>query len=98
MKTSALAAAALTLLSLGVAAIPVQAASLATCSTSVPVDGNEDLYIRQLADRGVTAESVEAWGTCLNAFVVRADGSTGIAVFDPATLQQVAGDNAATLG
>jgi hypothetical protein len=81
--------------SLGVIALPVQAAGLspAACDDiEYSVADNADAIAAQLEQQGYAVSGVDEWSNCVRAFVVNADGSTGMAFFDPLTLRPVGGD------
>ena len=44
---------------------------------------------QRLREVGVAATSVERWNGCLRAFVVQADGSRAMEIYDPASLRRL---------
>ena len=44
---------------------------------------------QRLREVGVAATSVERWNGCLRAFVVRADGSRAMEIYDPVSLRRL---------
>lgn len=78
-------------------AVPAQAqsASVAQCDdTGYSISDNETTITMQLERQGYEVTGVEEWNNCVRAFVVKADGSTGMAFFDPISLKPVGGDYA----
>jgi hypothetical protein len=77
-------------------AVPAQAAQ----STGVPqcdpggysISKDATTITMQLEQQGYKVDGVEDWNNCVRAFVVKADGSTGMAFFDPVSLKPVGGD------
>lgn len=78
---------------LGLVAVPVQAAGSVApgaCSdTELSVHDEADAIAAQLEQQGYTVSGVDEWSSCVRAFVVNPDGTTGMAFFDPMTLKQV---------
>lgn len=80
----------------GAAIVPIQAANLtintAACDSTYSVTDNATQIQQRLAEKGISVSDVEDWGGCARAYFIKSDGSVGMAIFDPATLQQVGGD------
>lgn len=77
-------AAAVAVTSLAVIAVPAQAASGVTCDV-----GAEEAITQELTAMGYTVNGIEEWNNCVRAFVVKADGSLGMAFFEPGSLELV---------
>lgn len=78
-------------------AVPAQAqsASVAQCdSADYSISDNETTIDMQLQREGYNVTGIDEWNNCVRAFVVKADGSTGMVFFDPQSLQPVGGDYA----
>ena len=89
--------AAFATVTLAAVAVPAQAqsASVAQCdSTGDSISDNETTISMQLEQQGYNVTGIDEWNNCVRAYVVKADGSTGMAFFDPSTLQPVGGDYA----
>lgn len=84
-------AAAVAVTSLAVIAIPAQAATTAgyACDTGASIVGSEDMITAELTAQGYAVTGVEEWNNCVRAFVVKADGSQGMALFQPGSLELV---------
>lgn len=88
-------------LALGAAALPAQANTLAantvsptSCDATYSVRHHEFAIEQGLKREGYNISGVNDWNGCVQAFITRADGSQGMAFFDPVTLKPV-GPNAA---
>lgn len=77
--------------SLAMVSVPAQAAGAGavTCDTGASIAGLEDSISQELTAMGYTVDSVEEWNNCVRAFVVKADGSLGMAFFEPGSLKLV---------
>lgn len=87
---------AIAALSLAGVSLPAQAATIAAGACDdidYSVHDNANSITAQLEAQGLTVTGVDEWSNCVRAFVVHADGSTGMAFFDPLTLEAV-GDGA----
>lgn len=82
-------AAAVAVTSLAVIAVPAQAASGVTCDVGASVVGAEEAITQELTAMGYTVNGIEEWNNCVRAFVVKADGSLGMAFFEPGSLELV---------
>ena len=84
-------ATAVAVTSLAVVALPAQAAGAAgiTCDAGASIAGSEDLIAQELTEMGYTVNGIEEWNNCVRAFVVQADGSLGMAFFEPGSLKLV---------
>ncbi len=84
-------ATAVAVTSLAVIALPAQAATTAgyACDTGASIIGSEDAISAELTAQGYNVTGVEEWNNCVRAFVVKADGSQGMALFEPGTLKLV---------
>ncbi|WP_323014943.1 hypothetical protein [Devosia sp.] len=86
-------AAAVALGGLALVALPAQAATGgASCTATDSVVGNEDIIAQRLTEQGYAVDGIEDWSGCVRAFVTKADGSIGMALFEPITLRPLAGD------
>ena len=83
-------AAAVAATSLATVAVPAQAATGVTCDVGASIIGSEDAITQELTAMGYTVDGVEEWNNCVRAFVVKADGSMGMAFFEPGSLKLVA--------
>jgi hypothetical protein len=83
-------AAAVAATSLATVAVPAQAATGVTCDIGASIIGSEDAITQELTAMGYTVDGVEEWNNCVRAFVVKADGSMGMAFFEPGSLKLVA--------
>lgn len=95
--TKTLIAAAIATMSLAAVAVPAYAAQplTAVCDTSnVSIQDNTTTITMQLEQQGYDVSGVDEWAGCVRAFVTKADGSTGMAFFDPNSLKLVAGEAA----
>lgn len=83
-----LVTAAFASISLIAVAMPAQAANLTdvSCDTNYSVSDNEASIIDRLSADGVAVQSVEDWSGCVRAYVTKADGSTGMVIYDPVYL------------
>jgi hypothetical protein len=87
--------ATMTLVSVAVPAQAQSTASVAQCDdTGYSISDNETTIAMQIEQQGYTVTGVDEWNNCVRAFVVKADGTTGMAFFDPLTLKPVGGDYA----
>lgn len=76
--------------SLTVVALPAQAANgNISCEVGAPIVGAEDMISQELTAMGYNVDGVEEWNNCVRAFVVKADGSLGMAFFKPGSLKLV---------
>lgn len=50
-------------------------------------EAQESLDQQRLREAGIQTTSVERWNGCLRAYVVQADGSKAMQLFDPASLR-----------
>lgn len=76
--------------SLAVVSLPAQAAAGGIiCDTGASIAGSEDIIAQELTAMGYTVDSIEEWNNCVRAFVVKADGSLGMAFFEPGSLKLV---------
>lgn len=82
-------ATALAVTSLGAIALPAQAADGVTCDAGASIIGAEDAITQDLTAMGYAVDSIEEWNNCVRAFVVKADGSLGMAFFEPGSLKPV---------
>ena len=82
-------ATAVAVTSLAIVALPAQAASGVTCDAGASIIGSEDAIARELTEMGYSVDSIEEWNNCVRAFVVKADGSLGMAFFEPGSLELV---------
>lgn len=84
-------AAAVAVTSLAVVALPAQAATTAghVCETGASILGSEDVITAELTAQGYDVTGVEEWNNCVRAFIVKADGSQGMALFQPGSLELV---------
>ena len=82
-------ATAVAVTSLAVVALPAQAADDITCDVGASIIGSEEAIIQDLTAMGYTVDSIEEWNNCVRAFVVKADGSLGMAFFEPGSLKLV---------
>jgi hypothetical protein len=82
-------AAAVAVTSLAVIAVPAQAATGVTCDVGASITGSEDAITQELTAMGYTVDGVEEWNNCVRAFVVKADGTMGMAFFEPGSLKPV---------
>lgn len=85
-------AAAIAASSLGVVALPAQAATShagVTCDRGASIAGNKDLITQELRAKGFNVESVESWNNCVRAFIVQPNGSLSMAFFEPGSLKQI---------
>jgi len=86
-------ATAIAVTSLGIVALPAQAATGGiTCNAGASIAGNETAITQQLTAQGYTVDGIEEWNNCVRAYVVKADGSLGMAFFQPGSLTPVGGD------
>jgi hypothetical protein len=95
--TKTLIAAAVATMSLAAVALPAHADQPLTvaCDVSnVSIQDNETTIAMQLQQQGYDVSGVDEWAGCVRAFVTKADGTTGMAFFDPNSLKLVAGDAA----
>ena len=69
-------------------AVPAQAAGT-VCDTDYSVADNADSIIQRLDEKGVAVQSVENWDGCVRAYVTKADGTTGMVIYDPVYLSPV---------
>lgn len=82
-------ATAVAVTSLALVALPAQAAGGITCEVGASIVGAEDAIKQELTAMGYTVDSIEEWNNCVRAFVVEADGSLGMAFFEPGSLKLV---------
>lgn len=76
--------------SLAIVSLPAQAAAGGvTCDAGASIAGQEDVISQELTAMGYSVDSVEEWNNCVRAFVVKADGSLGMAFFEPGSLKLV---------
>lgn len=92
-----LIAASFATMTLAAVAMPASATEplTAACSTTdYSISANAGEIAANLANLGYDVSGVEEWNGCVRAYVTHADGSTGMAYFNPLTLEQVGGDSA----
>ena len=82
-------ATAVAVTSLALVALPAQAAGGIACDVGASIAGAEDTIKQELTAMGYTVDSIEEWNNCVRAFVVEADGSLGMAFFEPGSLKLV---------
>lgn len=82
-------AAAVAVTSVAVIAVPAQAATGVACDVGASVVGSEEVITQELTAMGYTVDGIEEWNNCVRAFVVKADGSLGMAFFEPGSLKLV---------
>jgi len=83
-------ASAIAVTSLGMIALPAQAASGdVICNVGASIVGNETMISQELTAQGYTVDGIEEWNNCVRAFVVKADGSLGMAFFEPGSLKLI---------
>ena len=84
-------AAAVAVTSLAVVTLPAQAAAGGiTCDVGASIIGSEDMIESELTAQGYDVSGVEEWNNCVRAFVVNADGTSGMAFFEPGSLKLIA--------
>ena len=76
---------------LAAVAVPAQAAAATAiaCDAGASITGSEEAITMELTAMGYTVDGVEEWNNCVRAFVVKADGSLGMAFFEPGSLKPV---------
>lgn len=86
-------AAAFATVSLVAVSMPAQAdtKAAAACDVSYSAADNETAITQLLGQKGLKVAGVDEWNGCVRAYVTQADGSVGMAYFDPLTLNQVGG-------
>src|SRR6218665_1687163 len=81
---------AIAVTSLAAVTLPAQAASTGvTCDVGATIAGSEDVIAQELTAQGYDVNGIEEWNNCVRAFVVKADGSLGMAFFEPGSLKLV---------
>ena len=100
-KIHMLALAAVVSLGIGASALPASAATIASCQDSttnarVPGDGDTSQIdtmapniLQALKAKGINATSVSDWGGCVEASVVKHNGTVANEFFDPSSLQRL---------
>lgn len=91
-----LVASAFAALSVAAVAVPANAAQplSVACDTGTVSMTDDTSIIMQLEQQGYDVSGVDEWAGCVRAFVVKADGSTGMAFFQPNSLRWVGGVSA----
>ena len=75
--------------SLAVVSLPAQAASGISCDAGPSIAGSKGLITHELNAMGYRVDGIDEWNNCVRAFVVKADGSLGMAFFEPGSLKLV---------
>lgn len=78
-------------------AVPAQAqsVSVAQCDDSgYSISDNETTIAMQLEQKGYDVTGIDEWNNCVRAYVVKADGTSGMVFFEPQSLKPVGGDYA----
>lgn len=76
---------------LAAVAVPAQAATATAiaCDAGASITGSEEAITMELTAMGYAVDGVEEWNNCVRAFVVKADGTLGMAFFEPGSLKPV---------
>ncbi|MBU1304028.1 MAG: hypothetical protein KKF33_00720 [Alphaproteobacteria bacterium] len=92
--------AAFATVSLVTVSLPAQAATgndSVGCDAGYSISDNADSLITRLEAKGVAVSGVEDWSGCVRAYVTKADGTTGMVIYDPTYLTPVSQSNDANV-